>query len=130
VSSQATSWWNDFDERSIAVAQTINASARPFFVSDNYVAYVLSVAEYLRPDVPVSVRSSCYLCSAEAAEDTAGDIAQQLRDSSDVYLLGPSQTLQTSVATSLKRSGDRAHYWCIDVRKNCTSTLRLWRWVD
>jgi uncharacterized membrane protein len=130
VSSQATSWWNDFDERSIAVAQTINASAKPLFVSDNYISYVLSVAEYLRPDIPVSVRASCYLCSMKSVTVVGADFGEQLRRSSDVYLLGPSQVLQARVEGSLERSRGRARYWCIDIRKNCAGELRLWRWVE
>jgi uncharacterized membrane protein len=131
ISSQATSWWNDFDEHSITLARTINASPRPVFLSDNYISYVLSVAEYLRPDVPVNVRSACYLCtSAVITAQADRDFSAELRVSTDVYALGPSQTLQTGLESSLNHSAKRPRYWCIDVRKNCLSTLRLWRWVD
>lgn len=130
VSAEATSWWTTFDERSIAIAQTINASPNPLFVSDNYIGYVLSVAEYLRPNVAVIIRSVCYHCVTKEKGAVATHFGRQLAGSSDVYLLGPSPTLQSSVQAALDRLDRRTRYWCIDVRGNCTSQLRLWRWVQ
>jgi uncharacterized membrane protein len=129
VSSQATTWWTTLDERSIAVAQTINASPVPLFVSDNYIGYVLSVAEYLRPDLAVHIRSACYLCTAKDPEAIGTHFDREVAASSDIYLLGPSPQLQAMVQATLTRSG-RTHYWCIEVRANCDSQLRLWRWVQ
>jgi uncharacterized membrane protein len=130
VSAQATSWWTTFDERSIAIARTINASSNPLFVSDNYIGYVLSVAEYLRPNVAVHIRSVCYLCVTKEPEQIGSRVDHQLAGSSDVYLLGPSPALQARVQTALVRLERHTRYWCIDVRANCASPLRLWRWVQ
>lgn len=134
LSAQATTWWTTFDERSIPIAQTINTSPDPLFVSDNYIGYVLSVAEYLRPDVAVHIRSSCYVCVNKEQEgfDTQFDTQfdRQLAGSSDIYLLGPSTALQSAVQARLGRLDQHARYWCIDVRDNCESRLRLWRWVQ
>ncbi len=129
VSAQATSWWTSFDERSIPIARTINAAPNPLFVSDNYIGYVLSVAEYLRPNVAVQIRSTCYLCVAKENEEAGMHFDPQLAGPSDIYLLGPSPTLQANVRVALNR-WDRTRYWCIDVRANCASPLKLWRWVQ
>jgi uncharacterized membrane protein len=129
ASAQATTWWTTFDERSIAIAQTINASPAPLFVSDNLIGYVLSVAEYLRPDVAVHIRSTCYLCKSDESAAVGMNFDPLIAASSDVYLLGPSPNLQTSIQAALMHSNQYTRYWCIDVRGNCASQLRLWPWV-
>ena len=97
-------------------------------LSDNEIGYVLSLAEYLRPDVTVGVRAACYICTERMPG--ISDPAAGLNAASDVYLLGPSKALQVEVVRALQYPRKRPRYWCIDVRKNCASTLRLWRWID
>ncbi|HTV72438.1 MAG TPA: glycosyltransferase family 39 protein [Candidatus Acidoferrales bacterium] len=130
VSSRATTWWNKYDERAIALAQTIDAAPQPLLASDNYVANVLTVAHYLRPDVAVHIRSICYLCTATTAPLAATDLDGELHHASDVYLLGPSPSLQAGVKAELARSDRRLRYWCIDVHNNCPGPLHLWYWID
>lgn len=130
ASARADTWWNKWDEKSIAIAHTINQSPRPVVISDNYIDYLLSLANYLDPKVSIVVRPRCYTCSLAARPGVEAAALRRLDRYSDVFLLGPSPELQAAVRESLRSVGVSHTYRCINVKGNCASTLSLWEWIN
>jgi uncharacterized membrane protein len=127
ASSQAETWWNKLNERSISVARAIDETKRPLLVSDNYVGWALSLSNYLAPSVRVAIRPRCYLCHADAAAPVPLDDIAVTGRVSDLFLLGPSKQLQARADSALGRlPPPRPLNHCIDVRDDCASALRLW----
>jgi uncharacterized membrane protein len=126
VSSQAQTWWTKYNERSIAVARTINATPHSLIISDNFIEYMLSLTTYLDDGVALDLQPRCYQCSLPAPRSFDVVALKRVDPQTDVYALGPSARMQSDVLAALQRSGRRPQYHCIDVRSNCMSELHLW----
>jgi uncharacterized membrane protein len=126
VSARSETWWNKFDEKSIAVARVINAANRPVLVSDNYVGYALSLSGYLDRGVRVALRPRCYLCTARAQPGVGIARLNAIGPGDTIFGLGPSPALQDELRGRRSHGPATAPYRCIDVRSNCTSSLALW----
>jgi len=122
ASAQAQTWWTKYNENSIELARRINSSKRPIVVSDNYVHYILSLTPYLKPGTRIALAPRCYLCRGSKKHGNA-ELSQRISSSDDVFLLGPSEALQNSVRARSSIRADRV--FCIDIMRNCTSSLRL-----
>jgi hypothetical protein len=127
VSSQAETWWNKLNEHSIDVARAINATQRPLLAGDDYIGWALSLSNYLDPKVRVELRPRCYLCHNEQSGPVPLEAALIPERITDVFLIAPSEQLKAQAASALERLPEpRPLDHCIDVRRNCVSSLNLW----
>ncbi|MGH7728685.1 MAG: glycosyltransferase family 39 protein [Vulcanimicrobiaceae bacterium] len=124
LSSQAVTWWNTLEQNSISIAQTVDRSQRPLLVDAGYLVYALALSEYLKPDVPVALFPSCYLC-AGAPNREPGLASLHPQRFSDVFLLDPRRDLRRQVQAATRSDSNHPHYLCIDVFHSCASSLRL-----
>ena len=123
ASARAFTWWTKYNEQSIALARTINASAHPIVVSDNYVHLLLSFVPYLKPETRIALRPTCYLCRLPIEPQSAERLAASIGAGDDVFVLGPTPELLRLIRARAAVSGARVR--CIDVKNNCSSSLRL-----
>jgi len=129
ASSGAETWWNKLEENDIALARTINASDRPFVISDNYISWAVSLGIYLDPKTRVELHPRCYLCSdARPGDMSLAAIAPS--NNFAVFLLGPSAQLQERVQALLRGAGSKESYACIEIRRNCTSSLQMYPYTQ
>lgn len=123
-SSQAMTWWNKMQDNSLAVAGAIDRSDRPLIVSDAYLGYALVLSNYLRPDVAVVLRPSCYECANRAKPKLDAGVLPP-GGYSDVFALGPSPQLQALLRRLIAERHLTAAYRCINVRHSCVSDLNV-----
>jgi uncharacterized membrane protein len=124
VSSRAVTWWSTQWDNSIAAAQVVNQAREPVLVSDDYLLYSLALANYLRPDIKVVLRPRCYECLDRSTPGiTTGMLPRG--PFTDAFALGPSPELQQLLRAWVRRGDVRAAYHCINVRRNCTSSLNV-----
>jgi uncharacterized membrane protein len=126
VSSQADTWWNKFDEKSIAVAKIVNSTGRAVLVSDDYLVFALTLSNYLDPSIRVALKPRCYLCNVAAGEGPAPELVERAKEAGPIFLLGPSQGLEARFEDLALGSASNDRLRCIDVRSNCKSDLSLW----
>jgi hypothetical protein len=122
--SKAETWWNKGQDNSLAVARAIDAAKQPIIVSDDLLVYSLVLANYLRPDVAVSVRPPCYMCT-DRSPPKLDDAVLPAGAYTDIFALGPSPRLQSLLRDLMARRHVHASYHCINIRQNCKSDLNI-----
>jgi uncharacterized membrane protein len=95
ISSQAQTWWTKSYEQNRRAATAVNSAWSPVVVSDNHTTYILALAYYLRPDVPVLLDLHCYLCTV--APPAPRLLLARAATHGTIYLLGPSDDLIAQV---------------------------------
>jgi uncharacterized membrane protein len=123
-SAQAMTWWNKMQDNSIAVARTVDRSARPLIVSDADLLYALALSNYLRPDVAVAMRSPCYECADHTQPKLDAGLIPP-GHFTDLFELGPSERLQTVMRNLMAHERLSIAYHCINIRNNCASDLNI-----
>jgi hypothetical protein len=124
VSSQATTWWNKMQDNSIAVADVIDSTPRPLIVSDAYIDYSLVLSNYLRPDIRVALRPSCYECANPAAAKLDASVLPP-GHFTDIFAVGPSPQLQALLHSLIAQRHLTVAYHCVNVRHSCPSGLSI-----
>jgi uncharacterized membrane protein len=123
ASAHATTWWSKMQDNSISVASAVNATQRPLVAGDAYLDYALVLSNYLRPDIAVALRPSCYMC-ADRRKPTLDASIVPAGSYTDVFELGGSPKLHTLLLRLLAAHPGVA-YHCINIRHSCTSDLNI-----
>jgi hypothetical protein len=126
VSSQADTWWNKFDEKSIAVARIVNGTGHAVLVSDDYLVFALTLSNYLDPNIRVALKPRCYLCKIDSGDAPSPDLVERAKEAGSIFLLGPSRGLEARFEDLALGTAPNDRLRCIDVRSNCKSDLSLW----
>jgi hypothetical protein len=123
ASAHATTWWSKMQDDSISVAAAVNATQRPLLAGDAYLDYALVLSNYLRPDIAVALRPSCYMCG-DRTKPTLDASIMPAGSYTDVFELGGSPQLHALLLRLLAAHPGIA-YHCINIRHNCASDLNI-----
>lgn len=123
ASAHATTWWSKMQDDSISVAAAVNATRRPLIAGDAYLDYALVLSNYLRPDIAVALRPSCYMCG-DRTKPALDASVMPAGTYSDVFELGGSPRFHALLLRLLAAHPGIA-YHCINIRHNCTSDLNV-----
>jgi hypothetical protein len=131
ISSQADTWWSKEDLRAKDIAALVNRSPAPLLVSDNYLVWILSLAEYLDGDTGLALAPRCYLCARDGAPASGAAallpaIDARLPGVRSVFTVGPSAPLLAAVRERLATLPQPPLSRCVDIRGSCPGDLSLW----
>jgi uncharacterized membrane protein len=119
ASSRADTWWNKIEEQSKAIARVINATpdaAIVMGVNDDNVARALSIAQYLRGDIPTRLAD-------ESGPAGATEIPTAGLSGKHIFIVSPSNGV-----TREMDAVPHATVTCIvDEDQNCPDMLQLWK---